>query len=107
MCGALCREQRGHARRPRRHGERARLSPASSGALATKDSYTAEIMPSESVSRTQEQFPEGKPRSRVVPLDQPTTLIGIEYVAAVALYSYCAKPSYKAIPNETRAPATH
>ena len=34
-------------------------------------------------------------------------IIGIEYVAAVALYSYCAKPSYKAIPNETRAPATH
>ena len=33
-------------------------------------------------------------------------IIGIEYVAAVALYSYCAKPSYKAIPNE-RAPATH
>jgi len=32
-------------------------------------------------------------------------IIGIEYVAAVALYSYCAKPSYKAIPNETRAPA--
>ena len=34
-------------------------------------------------------------------------IIGIEYAAAVALYSYCAKPSYKAIPNETRAPATH
>jgi hypothetical protein len=34
-------------------------------------------------------------------------IIGIEYVAAVALYSFCAKPSYKAIPNETRAPATH
>ena len=34
-------------------------------------------------------------------------VIGIEYLAAVALYSYCAKPSYKAIPNETRAPATH
>jgi hypothetical protein len=34
-------------------------------------------------------------------------IIGIEYVAAVALYSYCAKPSYKAIPNENRAPATH
>ncbi len=33
-------------------------------------------------------------------------VIGLEY-AAVALYSYCAKPSYKAIPNETRAPATH
>ena len=32
-------------------------------------------------------------------------IIGIEYLAAVALYSYCAKPSYKAIPNETRAPA--
>ena len=32
-------------------------------------------------------------------------MIGIEYVAAVALYSYCAKPSYKAIPNEMRAPA--
>ena len=34
-------------------------------------------------------------------------IIGIEYVAAVALYALCAKPSYKAIPNETRAPATH
>ena len=33
-------------------------------------------------------------------------IIGIEYVAAVALYSFCAKPSYKAIPNETRAPAS-
>ena len=33
-------------------------------------------------------------------------MIGIEYVAAVALYSYCANP-YKAIPDETRAPATH
>ena len=32
-------------------------------------------------------------------------VIGVEYLAAVALYSYCAKPSYKAIPNETRAPA--
>ena len=32
-------------------------------------------------------------------------IIGIEYVAAVALYAFCAKPSYKAIPNETRAPA--
>ena len=32
-------------------------------------------------------------------------IIGLEYVAAVALYSNCAKPSYKAIPNETRAPA--
>ena len=32
-------------------------------------------------------------------------IIGVEYVAAVALYSFCAKPSYKAIPNETRAPA--
>ena len=34
-------------------------------------------------------------------------IIGIEYVAAVALYAYCAKTRYKAIPNETRAPATH
>ena len=32
-------------------------------------------------------------------------IIGIEYLAAVALYSFCAKPSYKAIPNEMRAPA--
>ena len=30
----------------------------------------------------------------------------IEYVAAVALYSFCVKPSYKAIPNETRPPAS-
>ena len=30
---------------------------------------------------------------------------GIEYVAAVALYAHCASPSYKAVPNETRAPA--
>ena len=34
-------------------------------------------------------------------------IIGIEYVAAVALYALCAKPSYKAIPNETRAAATY
>ena len=33
-------------------------------------------------------------------------VIGIEYVAAVAFYSYCAKPAYKAIPNETRPPAS-
>ena len=32
-------------------------------------------------------------------------VIGVEYLAAVTLYSYCAKPSYKAIPNEMRAPA--
>ena len=32
-------------------------------------------------------------------------VISVEYVSAVALYASCAKPSYKAIPSETRAPA--
>ena len=31
-------------------------------------------------------------------------VIGIEYVAAVTLYSYCAKPSYKAISPTRRVP---